>query len=168
MPDDPGPPEEVLHNRQKGLVVHLRKVPMHHHDEIEPLWHPAHVEPEVLSQPSPHPIPGHRTADAAADRQAETNLRPRALANKQAEAFPGNLFAASNDFLELGRPPNTIRPRKAVPHLWLRRPHRPWSARYTARRFLPLARRRFNTRRPAFVRIRRRNPWVRFRFARLG
>ena len=32
----------------------------------------------------------------------------------------------------------------------------------------PLARRRFNTRRPAFVAIRARKPWLRARFRRLG
>jgi hypothetical protein len=40
------------------------------------------------------------------------------------------------------------------------------SARYsllTVRRFRPLARRRFSTRRPFLVLMRTRNPWVRFR-----
>jgi hypothetical protein len=31
VPDDPGPPEEVPHNRSKGLVVHFREVSMYHH-----------------------------------------------------------------------------------------------------------------------------------------
>ena len=38
----------------------------------------------------------------------------------------------------------------------------------TVRRFLPFARRRFNTRRPFFVAIRTRNPCVRLRWRVLG
>jgi hypothetical protein len=38
----------------------------------------------------------------------------------------------------------------------------------TARRLRPLARRRLRTRRPLFVAMRARNPWVRFRCRLLG
>ena len=109
MSEHPGPLEEVRHNRLKGLVVHFGEVSMHHHDEVESFRHPASVEPKVFSQPALHAIPGHRSANAAADCQPQTRLRAGAAPDEQAEAFPGNLLAAPQDLSKLGLPTNAIR-----------------------------------------------------------
>ena len=117
MPDDPGSPKEIPHNGLKGFVVHFREVAMNHHDEVEPSRHPAHVEPEVLSQPSPHTIPGHRSANTTAHGEAQTRLRSRAALDEEAQTFPGNLFAAPQDFPKLTLPTNAFRTREAIGHL---------------------------------------------------
>lgn len=118
--EHPGPPEEILHNCLKGLVVHFREVSVHHDDEVESFRYPAPVEPKVLSQPSLHAISGHRSANATADRHAQTRPRAGAAPDKQAQAFPGNLLAAPQDLPKLGPPTNAIRTRKAIRHLRLR------------------------------------------------
>jgi len=66
------------------------------------------------------------------------------------------------------RAPEAIVRRCACCYFSFRELYQPIAPRYGESFALPLARRRFNTRRPAFVAIRDLNPWVRARFRVLG
>ncbi len=162
MLEEFGPPEELRHDCPEGIGIRPRGIPMHHDNQINPLRHMVSMKAHVLPQASLDPIPRHRAPETARNGQAETSSWAGLALDVDTQASPGHLFTAADDCLEFLRRPNAIRPRKALLHV------RPPPPPHTVRRFRPLARRRLSTRRPAAVRIRRRNPWVRFRFTRLG
>jgi hypothetical protein len=71
--------------------------------------------------------------------------------------------ALAIDPIELGAPGQALAPGTAPAAAFAGRVHR-----YGVSRLRPLARRRFNIERPARVRIRARNPWVRARLRFFG
>lgn len=156
-----GPPEELLHNRPERIGTYARQVPMHNDDQVDPLSHLVSMAANIFAKASLDPISGHRAAETTSNGHTQASPWVSVALDVYAQASPGRLFPSLDDCLELFRCANAIRPRKTLSHL------RPTPC-YTARRLRPLARRRFRMRRPAFVRIRRRNPWVRFRLTRLG
>ena len=84
---------------------------------------------------------------------------------KEFRPFPRHL-----DSLEIGgaTQPFTRPKRAGTPHRFAVRRFRESICSHNARRFLPFARRRLITSRPALVAIRSRKPWVRFLFRMLG
>src|SRR5688572_3625544 len=106
-------------------------------------------------------VPGDRPSQAAGSGEPEATVRPRVVDGHQREEGTVEPQAFPQDALEL-------RPR-AQP---FRRPE-PWARRaggrgYAPIRLRPFWRRRFSTRRPPLVRMRTRNPWVRFRLRLFG
>lgn len=135
---------------------------MHHDDDVETLLHSIPVQAHVFTKAPLYPAARYGTTDSARNGEAQAQPRSGPMVDEKTQALRGNLPATSDRGLKLPRRAKAIRPRKALPHL--RHPSR----HHTVRRFRPLARRRLNVRRPPFVRIRLRNPWVRFRLVRLG
>jgi hypothetical protein len=158
-----GTPEKVPHNRPKRIGVHLREIPMHHDDQVDPLRHLVSVKANVLAKSPLDPIPGHGTPEASRNGQAEPSSRAGLTLDKETQASRGHFLAAPDHCPEFPRRANAIHPRYTLSHL---PPQPPFC--HTVSRLRPFARRRLKIRRPAFVRMRRRNPWVRFRFTRLG
>lgn len=123
MPEEPGPPVEFSYNRLEGLRAHARDIPFRHDNHVDPLWHLAPVEAEVLSKPSLYTIPDHRTTELASDCQAEPPPGAATAAHEEAEASAGNLFGAPYYFSKFPRSTNPMRPGKMLLVLRLRPRH---------------------------------------------
>jgi len=125
------------------------------------------VSPENLSYQSLGAIPHDRAAQFSRRGDSEP---PRALGLRQHEhraepaADPGPALV---DQLEIGAATDVLRGPEADRRALAADSGKSYSL-LTVRRLRPFARRRFSTRRPFFVLIRTRNPWVRFRRRRFG
>jgi hypothetical protein len=130
-----------------------RSVPPGNHDDVQARRQLVAVEAETFPHEPFGPIAHHGRATFAADGQAKSpwfGIAPwknynDPLRRKKAAALG---IAA----LEMGPPPEA---------------EGTWETQ-TAKRFRPLALRRRITARPLWVRIRTKNPWVRFRRIVLG
>jgi len=142
------------------LIVHLglatlQDGTLRNQDEVEARR--GHRPSERVPQEPLRAVAGDRATQATAGREAES--RPVALGRgrPEGEERPVHLRPLAQDPSELGAPSQPGLFRKAI-----------LLPAQTLRRLRPRARRRFSTRRPPLVRIRTRNPWVRFRFRLFG
>lgn len=71
IPEEPRSPEEVSEDAPEGLGVHVRKVPTHHHHQVDSLRHLIPVQAYVLAKPSLEAIPDHRPAETAGNGEAQ-------------------------------------------------------------------------------------------------
>ncbi len=113
--EESGPLEEVPDNRLEGLGVQVREVSMNRDHQVEPLYHFASLESDVLSKPSLDTIPGHRTAEPPSHGQAQTPFRAAVAADIEGEVPRGNLLAGTHHCPKLPRSANAIRSRKTLP-----------------------------------------------------
>ncbi len=115
--------------------------------------------PQHLTHDALDPVSLHRRAEATRNHDPEPEP-PRGVgtAIDQGEVVCLPASARAEQGSNLGRSVNAGLPP----------PRSGGGQAYTVRRFRPLALRRFKTRRPSWVAIRFKNPWVRLRFSLLG
>jgi hypothetical protein len=162
---------EIVNQRRKGR---LEELPLRHDDHVERFLRA--MRPEHLAHAPLRQIPLHGAAKLPGGGDAEPADIALVGESEEREIPPVHLRTAVVHVLELRATSDAMARREALIHGHLRRRARRLrntrasteSDYETARRFRPFARRRFNTRRPFFVLIRTRNPWVRRRLRRFG
>lgn len=138
-------------------------LPSDHDHQVQTLLRSfgAGEAPKALFQQAAGSVSRDGVADLPAHRKAEPVLCTAVARRDEQEKAPAHAVALSEDVIEL--PPGAQSLCALEPHdtSGLRTPQ-------TASFFRPFWRRRFNTSRPALVRIRTRKPCVRLRFRLLG
>jgi hypothetical protein len=129
-----------------------------HHDDVVAIR--ELVMTENLSYQSFSSIPLNGPSELSSDRDSQTSNREPVRQHEQRDVPPMDAQAFLVDQLEVRTPANPlVGPESHVAFSG-------WAESYsllTVRRLRPLARRRLSTKRPFFVLIRTRNPWVRLR-----
>lgn len=143
------------------LKVHLGLGPPDdgpHGDENEVEGHAAvdSVAAKTLAEKALRPVPSDCRSDFSAYRQPKPMATVMVLRGHQPEERPVETMSLFQHAPELGWSVEAL----AWPE--------PRSGPQTASRFRPFWRRRLSTSRPPLVRMRTRNPWVRFLFRLLG
>jgi hypothetical protein len=134
----------------KSSEAGFEQVALWHHHDVE-AWRDL-VTPENLSYQSFGPVSLHRGTEFLCRRDAKPPDALLVLEDEEREVPAVGARAAIVNLLEFGPPANPFGRPKSSRHSLL-----------TVSRFLPLARRRFSTKRPFFVLIRTRKPCVRLR-----
>jgi hypothetical protein len=114
--------------------------------------------PERLADQAPQAIALGRRSQRAGQHYPETIAVQPVLENQHQEQAPVQAPAVAQQPLEVLRRVEAIRGAQA----------RPGQGTYAASRLRPFCRRRFSTRRPPWLPIRTRKPWVRLRRRLLG
>jgi len=163
-PEPPERPAEFRFDRAELGIDHVRP---RDDDDIQARWQSG--VPEQLPNEALGPVPDDRAAHLPRGGDSQPAVTERVRSRHHRHQPPANPLAVLVDAQKLGAAPNPAGGRKRAQlrfgrifpgHLG----NRPESAGYdpvdTLNRFRPLARRRFNTRRPPLVAMRTRNPWV--------
>jgi len=141
------------------LTVHLRlgslgQLALRHHHDVEGDAALESVAPEALAQEPLGPVASGSRPDLAAHGEPQPVVGAPVLRGHELKERPLESLPVAEDPPEL--------PGRLQPLFGAEPPAQAES------RFRPFCRRRFSTSRPPLVRIRTRNPWVRFRFRLFG
>lgn len=130
---------------------------LHDDDHVDARAGPLSAPPEALSHEPPRAVPRRRLPDPTTHRHAEPVGGTAICQNDEKKVRPVQPPTATEHALELHPPPQAPFRREAEPA------HDTLPGRQADSRFRPFCRRRLSTSRPLLVRMRTRNPCVRFR-----